>query len=85
MEAMHTRVRHRHLRSSLNEQFQHSRLHKLFMGFIKFRIAVAKKRSLLAVARDDYNTVLLKKTLGELKRHVKVRHFMFSKLDQYMN
>lgn len=85
MESMHERVRRRHLLASLVDQFRHSRLHKLFIGFIKHRIHIAKERSLMTVARDDYNTVLVRKSLGALRRHSHIRHFVFNKLDQYMN
>lgn len=69
---------------ALKDQFNQSRLHKLFMGFLMYRIANLKYKSMLALAKEDNNRNLKKKLLLSFKRNLTVSKWLHSKLDAYM-
>ena len=55
------------------------------MGFIRFRIYTLKRKSLLVVAKDDYHTLLMRKSIRALNRNSKVSQYLHSKMEDYMN
>ena len=77
-------IRHkRHLLRSLYFQFKQSHLHKLFIGFIQFRVSSLRVKSMIAISKQVENHNLLKKGVSAFKKALAISKFMSSRIEKY--